>query len=338
MAVTYGSKLGHGAVMLFFVISGYLVGGSLLQRLPNFDTRFYAISRFSRIYIALIPALLLTVGLDGLAYVMAPDNPVYTTNWSGPINHNLFESYTPRNIAATLLSLESVIGMPMGSNGPLWSLGFEWLFYIMLPCIVLALRRYDIVSKFYFLFPVSGIALTLIAFGKRYVAVFWIIWMAGAYAKLIARKGIVKNWMSVTGGWVALAAYVVSPVVNQRITDPIIGIGFALFLCNTDLLYASLNRSGDRMLAGFSFSLYIVHLPIMAFLMMLFVQAGLTSTAGLEVGAKGVLIWMTLMVFSILIAWFFGHTFERRTDDFRRFLLSKLGGPQQIPSASATAS
>lgn len=45
-------RLGHEAVVVFFVLSGFLVGGRGIERIMsgNMDVRSYAIDRFSRIY------------------------------------------------------------------------------------------------------------------------------------------------------------------------------------------------------------------------------------------------------------------------------------------------
>jgi len=57
---------GHEAVVIFFVISGFLVGGkawSLWQQ-QRFDWRRYLADRVSRLYSVLIVALLLGAALD----------------------------------------------------------------------------------------------------------------------------------------------------------------------------------------------------------------------------------------------------------------------------------
>ncbi|HEX8372225.1 MAG TPA: acyltransferase [Chthoniobacterales bacterium] len=336
-ALVYCTDLGHAAVILFFVLSGYLVGGSVLGRLGNFDFRFYAISRFSRIYIALIPAILLTVVLDGAAYLMAPDNPVYNTRWTGPVNQPVFDGYTAQNIVATLFSLENVIGEPIGSARPLWSLGYEWLFYMLFPCAILAAGRLKLPVKYGHAVALGCICLVMAAFGKLYMMVFWTIWILGAYAKLAADKGLVSPAISRAGGAVAILGFLASPVMEPRITDPLIGLSFAIFLANPIHLRGSLNRTADRVLAGFSYSLYIVHLPLMIFLMLLFVNAGIITTDRLELGLHGFWIWLVLMVAGTGLGALFGYLFENRTDEFRRFLLTKFGRSQRIPETTTSA-
>ena len=69
------SGLGHQWVIVFFVLSGYLVGGSVLRsvRTGSWSWRAYLLARLSRLYVVLLPALLLGGALDWLGMHMAGD-------------------------------------------------------------------------------------------------------------------------------------------------------------------------------------------------------------------------------------------------------------------------
>lgn len=84
----YGvTSLGHESVVIFFVLSGYFVGGSILRNPLNFNWLTYLQSRLIRLWIVLIPALLLTACVDvGLSFFY-PDvlSGNYNERWmSGP--------------------------------------------------------------------------------------------------------------------------------------------------------------------------------------------------------------------------------------------------------------
>ena len=53
-------RLGHEAVVVFFVLSGFLVGGRCFERIQNgtMNVKSYLIDRFSRIYPPLITAII----------------------------------------------------------------------------------------------------------------------------------------------------------------------------------------------------------------------------------------------------------------------------------------
>lgn len=71
----------HGeAVIIFFVISGYLVGGVASARasVGKFSSPDYAIDRCTRLYFVLLPALVLTAALDHLGATYLGAAGLYT--------------------------------------------------------------------------------------------------------------------------------------------------------------------------------------------------------------------------------------------------------------------
>lgn len=58
--------LGGQAVVVFFVMSGLLVGGIVIRTSNEFSYKQYFIARAVRLYLVLIPAVMLAVGLQWL--------------------------------------------------------------------------------------------------------------------------------------------------------------------------------------------------------------------------------------------------------------------------------
>ena len=58
-ALYFITGLGHQAVIVFFVLSGFLVGGSVVRNFKqnNFSPKQYLINRVSRLYVVLLVAL-----------------------------------------------------------------------------------------------------------------------------------------------------------------------------------------------------------------------------------------------------------------------------------------
>jgi len=318
----------HSWLILFFVLSGYLVGGGVLQRADRFDFARYAIARFSRIYVVLIPALLLTAGLDAGAHLIAPDGPVHAGAWSQAVFGDTppFARYTPREILASLLCLENAVGAPMGSNGPLWSLGFEWMFYFCFPALLLAA---DAMARRtgWRIWEVRGglllaSALLLVALHMPYACLLWLIWVAGALAHVIADKGVWPPWARWLGGLACLAGFGLAFHVNYRFSDLVIGFGASAFLSRFPAAERGIDRSLDHRLAGASYSLYVTHLPVLAFLCMLFHRAGLTQPAGVPFDWASVFLVMVAAIALNTLA--FHRFFESRTDAVRGWLSSRL--------------
>src|SRR5580692_6870518 len=69
LAVLYFvTGFGHEAVIIFFVLSGYLIGGHVVQacRRNRWSWKRYALDRLTRLGIVLVPALLLCLVLDSI--------------------------------------------------------------------------------------------------------------------------------------------------------------------------------------------------------------------------------------------------------------------------------
>src|SRR5258706_2535672 len=70
----FSTSLGHDAVVVFFVLSGYFVGGSVASRLGagHWSWRDYGIQRIVRLWTVLLPGLLLTAALDRFGLYNGP--------------------------------------------------------------------------------------------------------------------------------------------------------------------------------------------------------------------------------------------------------------------------
>ncbi len=73
------SGLQHEGLVMFFIVSGFLVGGSVWRLIAQarFDLGAYLINRFARIYLVFIPALLLVLVLNTLGSQFLADGRFY---------------------------------------------------------------------------------------------------------------------------------------------------------------------------------------------------------------------------------------------------------------------
>jgi peptidoglycan/LPS O-acetylase OafA/YrhL len=128
---------GHEAVMAFFVLSGFLVGGSVVSRAKakQWSWSDYAITRLTRLWIVLLPALLLTAFWDHLG-MMLTGSPFYKGEMMGLYNSGPAQGALGYNIASFLGNfafLQTIAVPTFGSNGPLWSLANEFWYYVLFP-------------------------------------------------------------------------------------------------------------------------------------------------------------------------------------------------------------
>ena len=124
---------GHEAVVLFFVISGYLVGGLTIKRWRKDgpDIALFAAARISRIYTVLLPTLAIGFVLDFYGQHWLNSSGVYTATLGSPLNLTTF--------VANVFMMQGVLANPLGTNGPLWSLAYEWWYYCAFALIGLAI-------------------------------------------------------------------------------------------------------------------------------------------------------------------------------------------------------
>ncbi|MBS0644218.1 MAG: acyltransferase [Acetobacteraceae bacterium] len=275
---------GHVAVVIFFVLSGYLVGGIELARIldgQRFSVRRYAVQRVSRIYVVLIPALLLTLLFDGLGQSLFKNSLLYTT-WAADGIDSLKYVIAERHDAATLggniLMLQTIAVPPFGSNGPLWSLANECWYYLIFGLVLMALSAgRSLLSRG------AALATAVVAIGVLPYTISWwfAIWLFGAGLALLDRyrRGLAfRPALAIAVAGLGLCLYAMTwphplaalpdsmrPAVGWLL-DCVVALSFGVVLLSAKNAAWSRWRRMHAALAGFSFSLYLVHFPALILL------------------------------------------------------------------------
>jgi peptidoglycan/LPS O-acetylase OafA/YrhL len=250
-----------------------------------------------------------------------------------------FDRYGPRQILASLLSLENIVGVPMGSDGPLWSLGFEWIFYFCFPAALLsadALSRRFRVSVWLARGAMLAATLALlIGAHKFYASLLWLIWIGGALAHLAVETGRWPRWARWSGAAACAAGFVLGLYINYRLADVLIGLGAASFLSQFPPGERGLNPKLDRSLSGGSYSLYVIHMPILAFLAMLYNERGLLPRGGVPMTWVSLAMMAGVVVTVGVAALVFHRLFEANTDALRRRLSRTRSSRRGVAADSA---
>ncbi|MEZ9356184.1 acyltransferase family protein [Vibrio breoganii] len=113
---------GHDAVMVFFVLSGFVI--AYVTSIKENDLATYVKKRIARLYSVALPALLITVILDYLGSAIDPE--IYTGSH--------YESDLPiLRFFMNLFFLNEIWfeSWRAFSNGPFWSLSYEFWYYIV---------------------------------------------------------------------------------------------------------------------------------------------------------------------------------------------------------------
>lgn len=325
------TSLGHQAVMVFFVLSGFFVGGSILNHKNNFKFRGYLIARLSRLWVVLIPALFFTALIDQITNFYLPElieGSFYKNLSSGP-NNNYSSSIL--TFLGNISFLQTSYVSSFGTNSPLWSLANEFTYYMLFPMIMIVIGRlqYSFTYKFYF----SILLLIFIFFLAHYFLYGFIIWLFGVGVYIVYTR-VDKNFNFIF--FLISVIFFCFSIINSKIDiimklfnisdsiDLIIGFTFAMFLISikNENLNNKLKKKiylFSQKLSDISYSLYVFHFPIVMLIFSLFY-----SNDQIIFNLSGIiqyLIWMILIIMFSYLMWF---VFEKNTYKVRNFINLKL--------------
>ena len=250
---------GYQAVMVFFVLSGYFISSTVLKSINEnrWSWSDYLSKRIVRLWVVLLPCLILTLVWAKLQlYFFGGEQEI-----SNYLNITTF--------FGNLFFLQGILVDPYGLNGPLWSLSYEFWYYILFPCLMLIIFSGKFKSKiFYFL-----IFLVLSIFLGQKIMSYFLIWSLGAlvpFLRPLKVKTIFTKMslltFSVILSILSMKAYVFLEGYPQIVSDLSIGVTFAFLIY---LIISFFNTSSNKSIykipkyfAGLSYTLYLAHYPL----------------------------------------------------------------------------
>lgn len=143
-------RYGHEAVLLFFVLSGFVIhlrySKSLkANRSAGFDLSNYLKRRILRIFPPLALALVITFILDQVGLCLQLPIYEHTTKYA-TINQNISTDHNLSTVLGNLLFVMDIYTPVFGTNGSLWSLAYEWWFYLLYPAFFLLIRKSQLLA------------------------------------------------------------------------------------------------------------------------------------------------------------------------------------------------
>lgn len=298
----HAMRLGaSSSVMVFFVLSGYCIhlrrtvahGGGQVRHLQI--RRFYG-RRIKRLYPTFLVVVLAGGALDML---------------SSAIGHPGFRmDFAPTTLFWTLALQGMLVAPIFGSNGSLWSLGYEAYYYLAYPVVRWAVVRWSIIRVFAAVAAVSLAAYGGTHYGLTFfltpVLILWVAWCAGVLLAELSHRRSAWTARLLAALWVGLVAL---NVVSFRWTvfqfaSAVGGMLLVLGATSTRTQVAPL-RSALRALAPIglmSYSLYLVHGPILIFMVSVVPHR-----------LPGLLTFVVGVLASVLIGFAFFTLVERRS-------------------------
>lgn len=312
---------GHQSVMVFFVLSGYFVGGAVLRTTGrSFSIGPYTIARLSRLWTVLLPALLFTFVVDHITGSLQPHvlaGGLQATWNSGPVPGTFGTDIV--TFIGNALFLQTIAVPVYGTNSPLWSLANEAVYYVAFPMLALASGRVQATIATRTLAGAS-VLVAMVALPSGFASGF-ALFTLGALTSLAHQNHFIESLpanrlltlivtLAFLVGLAASKLHAAAPF-----GDIIVGGAFALLL-----LFMTPNKSAGILarpavfLSEISFSLYVFHFPLLVML------ASITfGEQQLTFGPVEVAIYCTWLLFMVLAAAGLWFVFERRTNEVRQF-------------------
>lgn len=259
-------------VAIFFVLSGFVIRYVTVHK----ETRWrdYAFARFSRMYSVVPTALIVTFFLDRAGMVL---NPEYYTGI------DFFTGLDPGSLLRSLTFTNELwfYDVTFGSNHAYWSLGFEVSYYLLLGLVIFLPGRYRI----------AGIAGWMLLVGPKILA-YLPLWLLGAVLFHIVNRHSPRFATGVLMLGSAIAIYGVTKLAFSDYKLPMtvwpdtaavlysmlyylaVAVAASLSILAAQGMIegsAFLDRALERArpaiqwVAGGTFTLYLVHQPILVF-------------------------------------------------------------------------
>lgn len=330
------SGLHWEAVSVFFVLSGFLVGGVSTARakIGQFHLPSYSINRVTRIYVAFAPAVILGWALDSMIVNSGAGLGIYQHLHpliEGPSQYAYAEQLSGEVLYSNLLMLQSFYVKPVGSNLPLWTLSFEFWFYVLFGCGVVIVIGHSWIRRLAAVFAAGSI----IAFMGGYLPAMMLLWLLGVIAALPGLKFLRKPRLAL----LTLLGLLVAARLHDYQSQPSAIAYYVMELAPT-VAFAWLIFSArghhypwlirlqplNQWLASFSFSLYLVHYPVM---LALIVALGQLGVEGLRVGYQpndltGIAVYLGVFAAVVIFSYGFALLTERQTGRIRTLITSQL--------------
>jgi peptidoglycan/LPS O-acetylase OafA/YrhL len=319
------ASAGHQSVLIFFVLSGYLISGSVFRALDGgfWSWRSYLTHRFVRLYIVLIPGMVLCAACDwvGLHSAHAPDlyNGVSAKTHLIDVGHTLALPVLLGNLGF----LQTIFVPTFGSDGALWSLANEFWYYMLFPLGLLTIRKGTaVVRRIVF----GALFLVIAWFTRSDILLLFPVWLAGTVLALLAPPRVGEGFRWLASGVYGLAIFLfakgqfLSPLLHDYLFGAVTFVYIWVLLSAREAARNSKSVHWTRQAARFSFSLYVIHMPLLLLVTAFVAGDRLWSPTNGWADAVALLV----LAFLMAAAYGFGWLTEFRTDRVRRWVEGRL--------------
>lgn len=279
---------GNQAVLLFFILSGYVLSLPFLKRTqPNYF--IFAVKRFFRIYVPYIVVMFISV----LLLILFADfqgvkslSSTFNERWNHPITYDAILAYL------LMINYDTT-----NVNGVVWSLYHEMRISLVFPLLMIIVMKYkwikasilstgiililflsfSILSNFF----VTGLSSALV-YSLRETSYYALFFVFGTI--LAKQQQQLKTFILSKNPLLLIPLFILALIFinnkwmslrNNTLEDMISGFGIVMLfitILNSVKIRKQLNSKPLLFLGKISYSLYLVHIPVMMILKVLLVS------------------------------------------------------------------
>jgi peptidoglycan/LPS O-acetylase OafA/YrhL len=326
------TSLGHEAVVIFFVLSGFVIAYVADTREQDF--RGFMVARAARIFSVAIPAIILTATLDLVGFQI--------NELAYPEGYRAWDLPVIRVITSTLFLNEIwALGIQLFTNVPYWSLNYEVWYYVLFGVLFFFEGR-----RKWFAF-----GLLCLLLGPKIILLLPVWWM-GVWiyrSPSLVQMSVASAWLclilSLLGGylyihfnigqwgwgtlqeWLGDDLHLELSFSRQFISDYYLGIVLSLHFVSLRVLLARVGevpgrlQSTIRYLAGATFSIYLFHQPLLWF-----------YSASFSWVAEGIPRYLVVVPFTIVSTYVLATFTEHKKDLWKGWVEQLLALFEQVIS------
>lgn len=312
------------SVVGFVLISGYVITRSLhlnsLKNIGKISYKTFLLSRIKRLYPPLILALVIGVLVVSL---------IKGFNLHGAESFRLFPteyvaretvSYDWLSLFLNLFFLPEVINNihVVSINAPLWSLNFEFFFYLLLMSIAMLFfeKSYSFILTIVFLLGFLYYQVIYVDAVNYLFLYFFLIFLVGSFAYMIHDyttynfKKMNKYWFLYTFFLINLVLYINNFDYSLTPYQSLDSYNTMLIVAILMVLIYSVSLSCRSLplkkffvkFSKFSFTLYVVHFPLLIFAFSLFHEFIVLNESFLITGILSIFVGFTVVKISSLLS------------------------------------
>ena len=306
---------GHQGVVMFFVISGYLVGGTVLNKyitngyLDASFIKLYSIKRFSRIYVVLVPAIVIGFIFD-LSGIYLFENLYRNAYRISAMDLDVTETITALNFIGNIFNVQTILTDPLGTALPTWSLANEWWYYFLFPLIFINNN-----TKILFLLLVIGLF-----FLNQSIVEYSLLWLIGALTFQLKRK-LLHIYIAIL---ILSTFLVISRIYSGFYIDVLVGLSIALLINSSTFSNSRIDLFArfNSVFAEFSYSLYLLHFPLIV-LMISIAHFYKVNLLLLDPSFTSFGVWFSLLFVVYVYSFVMYMIFEKNSSKVRDVLVNR---------------